>query len=142
MYLYVFVYFFLARYSFHLYLCICICILQGFQDEMLNSARQLLELVEPVRKASKSRAEDIGHLVSTMAGYLPSLSNGSIGTASKTLNSKRQMAILDQTKTVAEVALQLTYAAREGGGNYKVHTNTHIYTHNEQLGHSLKHLQY
>ena len=101
-------------------------LLQGFQDQMLNSARQLLELIEPVRKASKSRAEDIGHLVFTMAGYLPSLSNGAIGTASKTLNSKRQMAILDQTKTVTEVALQLTYAAKEGGGNSKVQTHGNV----------------
>ena len=87
---------------------------------MLNSARQLTELIEPVRRAGKSKAEDIAHLVHTLSSYLPSLSMGAVGTASKTLNSKRQMAILDQTKSVAEAALQLTYAAKQCGGNAKV----------------------
>ena len=55
------------------------------------------------------------------------LAVGAIGAASKTLNSKQQMAILDQTKSVAESALQLTYAAKEGGGNPKaVHTHNAI----------------
>lgn len=57
---------------------------------------------------------------STMGSYFEPLTTGAIGTASKTVNSKQQMSILDQTKTVAESALQLIYAAKEGGGNPKV----------------------
>lgn len=38
--------------------------------------------------------------------------------------SKQQMCILDQTKTVAECALQLVYAAKEAGGNPKA-THAH-----------------
>lgn len=55
------------------------------------------------------------------------LAAGAIGAASKNLNSKQQMDIIDQTKSVAESALQLTFAAKEGGGNPKaVHTHATI----------------
>lgn len=40
--------------------------------------------------------------------------------ASKTLNHQQQMTVLDQSKTLAESALQILYAAKEGGGNPKV----------------------
>ena len=43
------------------------------------------------------------------------------GSASHLHNSKQQMMILDQTKTVTECALQLVYAAKEAGGNPKVY---------------------
>ena len=57
-----------------------------------------------------------------MANYLEPLSEGAVGSASRTMNSKRQMALLDQTKTVSETAIQLVYTAKEGGGNPKVRT--------------------
>lgn len=40
--------------------------------------------------------------------------------ASKTLDHQQQMTVLDQSKTLAESALQMLYAAKEGGGNPKV----------------------
>ena len=55
-----------------------------------------------------------------MGNYFVPLTRNAIGAASKTQNSQRQMALLDQCKTVAESALQLLYAAKEGGGNPKV----------------------
>ena len=55
-----------------------------------------------------------------MASYFDPMVHGAIGTASKTMNSKKQMAILDQTKTVTESALQFMYAVKEGGGNPNV----------------------
>ena len=58
--------------------------------------------------------------VSSIASYMEPLTTGAIGTASKTMNSKRQMAILDQTKTVTESAMQMLMAAKEAGGNPKV----------------------
>jgi len=58
--------------------------------------------------------------VSSLASYFNPLTQGAIGCASKTVSSKQQMALLDQTKTVAECALQLLYAAKEGSGNAKV----------------------
>ena len=55
-----------------------------------------------------------------MTSYFDPLAEAAIGTASKTMNSKQQMNLLDLTKTVAESALQFMYAAKEGGGNPKV----------------------
>lgn len=55
-----------------------------------------------------------------MTSFFDPLIQSAIGSASKTVNSKQQMALLDQTKTVAECALQLIYASKEAGGNPKV----------------------
>lgn len=43
-----------------------------------------------------------------------------MGLASKLHDHQQQMTILDQTKTLSESALQMLYAAKEGGGNPKV----------------------
>ncbi|CAH1788698.1 unnamed protein product [Owenia fusiformis] len=98
--------------------------LKVYQEQLVNSAREIQKLIEQLRTAAKGEAENVGHLVSTVAAYFDPLANGAVGTASKNMNSKIQMAILDQTKTVSEAALQLTYAAKEGGGNPKA-THTH-----------------
>ena len=42
------------------------------------------------------------------------------GSASYLLNSKQQMMMLDQSKTVTECAIQLVLVAKEAGGNPKV----------------------
>ncbi|XP_064596457.1 talin-1-like [Liolophura sinensis] len=101
--------------------------LKGFEEQMINSARVILDTVDTIRRAAKCEPEKLGHVASTMGSYFEPLTTGAIGTASKTVNSKQQMSILDQTKTVAESALQLIYAAKEGGGNPKaVHTHKTI----------------
>lgn len=64
--------------------------------------------------------------VTTVISYFQPLAEGAIGSASKTLNSKQQMSILDLTKTVAESALQYMYAVKEGGGNPKVNNTAVI----------------
>lgn len=55
-----------------------------------------------------------------MAGYFEPLIVASVGVASKLKDHQQQMTFLDQTKTLAESALQMLYAAKEGGGNPKV----------------------
>lgn len=55
-----------------------------------------------------------------MAQYFEPLTLAAVGAASKTLSHPQQMALLDQTKTLAESALQLLYTAKEAGGNPKV----------------------
>lgn len=55
-----------------------------------------------------------------MASYFEPLVMAAIGTVSKILSSQQQMAVLDQTKTLAESALQMLYTAKEAGGNPKV----------------------
>lgn len=58
--------------------------------------------------------------VSQLVSYFTPLVSASIGMASKILDHQQQMNLLDQTKTLAESALQMLYAAKEGGGNPKV----------------------
>lgn len=58
--------------------------------------------------------------VTQLAGYFEPLIKASVGVASKLRVHQQQMTFLDQTKTMAESALQMLYAAKEGGGNPKV----------------------
>ena len=37
--------------------------LQAFHDHLINSAKQMMELLEPLRAASRSQPEKVGHLV-------------------------------------------------------------------------------
>jgi hypothetical protein len=68
--------------------------------------------------------------VNQMVLYFEPLVAGAIGAASNMVHSKQQMVLLDQTKTVAECALQLVYASKEGGGNPKVsYIQSVIHTH-------------
>lgn len=60
-----------------------------------------------------------------MASYFEPLIMAAIGTASKILSSQQQMAVLDQTKTLTESALQMLYTAKEAGGNPKVMMTLH-----------------
>lgn len=55
-----------------------------------------------------------------LASYFEPLVLAAVGMASKTLDHQQQMTVLDQSKTLAESALQMLYAAKEGGGNPKV----------------------
>ncbi|XP_043256416.1 talin-1 isoform X4 [Colletes gigas] len=92
---------------------------QGFTDQMESSASELREKLEPVRTAAKYEAEHIGHAVNQVALYCEPLVSGAIGAASNMVHSKQQMVLLDQTKTVAESALQLVCVTKESGGNPK-----------------------
>ena len=58
-----------------------------------------------------------------MANVFPGLAGSAIGVASKTPSSQQQNMLLEQTKTLAESAVQLLYNVQEAGGNPKVHHN-------------------
>lgn len=62
-----------------------------------------------------------------MVSYFEPLIIAAIGTASKIVNSQQQMNVLDQTKTLAESALQMLYTAKEAGGNPKVRPHQDVY---------------
>lgn len=70
--------------------------------------------------AAKGEAERLGHAVTGLTSYFEPLVTSVVGTSSHMINTKQQMILLDQTKTLTEGALQLLYAAKEGGGNPKV----------------------
>lgn len=55
-----------------------------------------------------------------VSSYFEPLVLAAVGVVSKLMNHQQQMNLLDQTKTLAESALQMLYAAKEGGGNPKV----------------------
>lgn len=100
--------------------------LKGFNEQMENTAMEIREKIPDVQLAAKSDASQLGHAVTQMVSYFDPLVFNAIGSASNTVNSKKQLAILDQTKTVAECAQQLVNIAREGGGNPKS-----LHLHNE-----------
>lgn len=55
-----------------------------------------------------------------MANVFPGLAGSAIGVASKTPSSQQQTMLLEQTKTLAEAAVQMLYNVQEAGGNPKV----------------------
>ncbi|KAK0132068.1 Talin-1 [Merluccius polli] len=93
--------------------------IMALQEQMMTSVHEISNLIEPVAIAAHSEASHLGHKVSQMARYFEPLIMAAIGTASKILSSQQQMAVLDQTKTLAESALQMLYTAKEAGGNPK-----------------------
>ncbi|XP_036384028.1 talin-1 [Megalops cyprinoides] len=92
---------------------------EALHEQMAASVQEISNLIEPVAVAARSEASQLGHKVSQMVSYFEPLIMASIGTASKILNSQQQMNVLDQTKTLAESALQMLYTAKEAGGNPK-----------------------
>uniref|UniRef100_A0A672Q6G4 Talin-1-like n=1 Tax=Sinocyclocheilus grahami TaxID=75366 RepID=A0A672Q6G4_SINGR len=93
---------------------------EALHEQMAASVHEISNLIEPVAIAARSDASQLGHKVSQMVSYFEPLIMAAIGTASKILNSQQQMSVLDQTKTLAESALQMLYTAKEAGGNHKV----------------------
>uniref|UniRef100_A0AAR2JNY5 Talin 1 n=1 Tax=Pygocentrus nattereri TaxID=42514 RepID=A0AAR2JNY5_PYGNA len=92
---------------------------EALHEQMAGSVQEISNLIDPVAIAARSDASQLGHKVSQMASYFEPLIMAAIGTASKILNSQQQMNVLDQTKTLAESALQILYTAKEAGGNPK-----------------------
>ncbi|XP_064164643.1 talin-1 isoform X1 [Anguilla rostrata] len=92
---------------------------EALHEQMAASVQEISHLIEPVAIAARSEASQLGHKVSQMVSYFEPLIMAAIGTASKILNSQQQMNVLDQTKTLAESALQMLYTAKEAGGNPK-----------------------
>uniref|UniRef100_A0A8C3AWT4 Talin 1 n=1 Tax=Cyclopterus lumpus TaxID=8103 RepID=A0A8C3AWT4_CYCLU len=94
--------------------------METLHQQMAASVHEISNLIDPVAVAAGSEASQLGHKVSQMASYFEPLIMAAIGTASKIVSSQQQMAVLDQTKTLTESALQMLYTAKEAGGNPKV----------------------
>ncbi|XP_076679087.1 talin_middle and talin-RS domain-containing protein rhea isoform X2 [Andrena cerasifolii] len=115
---------------------------QGFTDQMESSASELREKLEPLRTAAKYEAENVGHAVNQVALYCEPLVSGAIGAASNMVHSKQQMMLLDQTKTVAESAVQLVCVTKESGGNPKaINLHTEVDETVESMKDALQELQ-
>jgi talin len=98
--------------------------LSGYQEQVMASARQLLNQIEPLREAAKGQKENLDHYVLTAAGYMEPLTTAAIGCASRTVNSKLQMNLLDQSKTVIESMQSLMMAVKSAAGNKKMPVET------------------
>ncbi|KAF7239983.1 Talin-1 [Varanus komodoensis] len=77
---------------------------EALHNQMLTAVQEISNLIEPVAQ---------------LAQYFEPLVLAAVGAASKMLNHQQQMNLLDQTKTLAESALQMLYTAKEAGGNPK-----------------------
>ncbi|XP_049329638.1 talin-2a [Astyanax mexicanus] len=98
--------------------------LEALQEQLMSSVQEVGHLIDPISTAAKGEASQLGHMVSQLASYFEPLSRAAVGVASKMMHHQEQMNLLDQSRTLAESALQMLYAAKEGGGNPKV-TLTH-----------------
>uniref|UniRef100_A0A4W3HDR0 Talin 2b n=1 Tax=Callorhinchus milii TaxID=7868 RepID=A0A4W3HDR0_CALMI len=98
--------------------------LEALQEQMTSTVQEIGHLIDPITTAARGEAAQLGHKVTQLASYFEPLTLASIGVASKLLDHQQQMTVLDQTKTLAESALQMLYAAKEGGGNPKA-SHTH-----------------
>uniref|UniRef100_A0A674EKN4 Talin 2 n=1 Tax=Salmo trutta TaxID=8032 RepID=A0A674EKN4_SALTR len=101
--------------------------LEALQEQLTSSVQEIGHLIDPINTAARSEAAQLGHKVTQLASYFEPLIVASVGLASKIMDQQQQMNILDQTKTLSESALQMLYAAKEGGGNPKAaHTHDAI----------------
>ncbi|XP_072292108.1 talin-2 isoform X2 [Eucyclogobius newberryi] len=101
--------------------------MEALQDQLTSSVQEIGHLIDPVATTARGEAAQLGHKVTQLASYFDPLIVASVGLASKLQDHQQQMNILDQTKTLSESALQMLYAAKEGGGNPKAcHTHDAI----------------
>ncbi|XP_040889035.1 talin-2a isoform X1 [Toxotes jaculatrix] len=98
--------------------------LEALQEQLTSTVQEIGHLIDPISTAARGEASQLGHKVTQLAGYFEPLIKASVGVASKLKDHQQQMTFLDQTKTMAESALQMLYAAKEGGGNPKA-SHTH-----------------
>ncbi|XP_068595910.1 talin-2 [Brachionichthys hirsutus] len=98
--------------------------MEALQEQLTSSVQEIGHLIDPVSTAARGEAAQLGHKVTQLASYFEPLIVASVGLASKLHDHQQQMTILDQSKTLSESALQMLYAAKEGGGNPKA-SHTH-----------------
>uniref|UniRef100_A0A8C5M313 Talin 2 n=1 Tax=Leptobrachium leishanense TaxID=445787 RepID=A0A8C5M313_9ANUR len=98
--------------------------LEALQDQLTSVVQEIGHLIDPITTAARGEAAQLGHKVTQLARYFEPLTLSAVGVVSKILDHQQQLTVLDQTKTLAESALQMLYAAKEGGGNPKLDEGT------------------
>ncbi|XP_045782660.1 talin-1 isoform X1 [Maniola jurtina] len=96
--------------------------LQGYSEQMENSAAEMVERLEPLRVAARSEAENLGHAVVHLISYAEPLVTGAAGAASNMTDSQAQAALLQHTRTVLETLTLLLHAAKQAAGNPRATT--------------------
>uniref|UniRef100_A0A671NUD1 Talin-2-like n=1 Tax=Sinocyclocheilus anshuiensis TaxID=1608454 RepID=A0A671NUD1_9TELE len=98
--------------------------MEALQEQLTSAVQEIGHLIDPISTAARGEAAQLGHKVTQLASYFEPVIVASVGLASKHADHQQQMNILDQTKTLFESALQMLYAAKEGGGNPKMDEGT------------------
>ncbi|XP_050096914.1 talin-2 isoform X2 [Anopheles aquasalis] len=91
--------------------------LQGFTNQSLNAASELIDRLEPVKSSAKKNAESLGHAVNQIAKHIVPLTGGVIGACSQLVHSGQQTVLINQVKSVVECCSQLVQTAKNAGGN-------------------------
>uniref|UniRef100_A0A803TLX2 Talin 2 n=1 Tax=Anolis carolinensis TaxID=28377 RepID=A0A803TLX2_ANOCA len=97
---------------------------EALQEQLTSVVQEIGHLIDPIATAARGEAAQLGHKVTQLASYFEPLVLAAVGLVSKLMSHQQQMTLLDQTKTLAESALQTLYAAKEGGGNPKLDEGT------------------
>ncbi|CAL4149304.1 unnamed protein product, partial [Meganyctiphanes norvegica] len=101
--------------------------LQGFNEQVDNAEKSLLNNIDRVRIAAKREPEELGHSIIQFSSYFDPMVKSSIGVTSNLINHKQQGCLLENAKAVVEYALLLINAAKEAGRNPKApHTHTDV----------------
>ncbi|XP_053676169.1 talin-2 [Anopheles nili] len=91
--------------------------LQGFTNQSLNAASELIDRLEPVKSSAKKNAESLGHAVNQIAKHIVPLTGGVIGACSQLVHSGQQTVLINQVKSVVECCALLVQTAKDAGGN-------------------------
>ncbi|XP_063169958.1 talin-2 isoform X2 [Candoia aspera] len=97
---------------------------EALQEQLTSVVQEIGHLIDPIATAARGEAAQLGHKVTQLSSYFEPLVLAAVGLVSKLMSHQQQMNLLDQTKTLTESALQMLYAAKEGGGNPKA-SHTH-----------------
>ncbi|XP_060808637.1 talin-1 [Amyelois transitella] len=91
--------------------------LQGYMEQIENSATEMEERLEPLRVAAVGQAENLGHAVLQLISYAEPLLNGTVGAVSNMTENSSQSSLLQHTRTVLETLTSLVQAAKTAAGS-------------------------
>uniref|UniRef100_A0A914HYR3 Talin n=1 Tax=Globodera rostochiensis TaxID=31243 RepID=A0A914HYR3_GLORO len=88
-------------------------------QQILHSAQQIMNSIDPLKISAISHAEAIGRNVRQQIASIQTLVAASVQAASLSYDSRTQSNLFEQCKTVLEASLQMMYATKDSGGNPK-----------------------
>lgn len=115
---------------------------QHVHQQIVHSAQQIMEKTDSLKIAAISHAEAIGRNVRDQLTAMQTLVRSCIQAVSLTYDSRTQLNIFEQCKTVIEADVQMMLATKDSGGNPKaVELHTYVEQSAEQLTGALVDLQ-
>jgi hypothetical protein len=93
--------------------------IENAHQQILHSSRQMLDLIDPLKIAAISHADDISRNVCQQLASAQTLTQACIQSALLSYDSRTQASLFEQCKTVLESSIQLMFATKDSGGNPK-----------------------